>query len=87
MKRFLAAAGLLLSVGVIPVAAATPAQADIIDCVRYLEGKGYIVGPGVRSACSHDSWSTKGFCQARLMALGISNTSHVVEACNRATWE
>lgn len=87
MKRFVAVAGLLLSLGVVPVATATPAQADIIDYVRYLEGKGYVVGPGVRSACSHDAWGTEGFCQAKLVALGISNTNHIVAACNRATWE
>jgi hypothetical protein len=87
MKRFLAVAGLLLSAGGIPVAMATPAQADIIDCVRYLDGKGYVVGPGVRSACSHDTFGSSGFCQAKLRALGMTNTTHIVEACNRATWE
>jgi hypothetical protein len=84
IKRALTALGVAVAAGVVPMAMATPAQADQVSCVNYLRSKGYDIGPGVRSACNHDTWAGRPFCQAKLANLGITNTSHIIEACNRA---
>lgn len=84
IKRALAALSVTVAAGVVPMVMATPAQARPADCVNYLSSKGYLIGAGVRSACSHDTWATKPFCVAKLASLGITNGDHINEACNRA---
>ncbi|MFH8463610.1 hypothetical protein [Streptomyces sp. NPDC017991] len=84
LKRALTALGVAVAAGVVPMVMAVPAQADQVDCVNYLSSKGYTIGSGVRTACSYDTWATKPFCEAKLASLGITNTSHIIEACNRA---
>jgi hypothetical protein len=84
IKRALTALGVTVAAGVVPLAMATPAQADQVACIDYLRSKGYTIGSGVRSACSNDSWPSNPWCVAKLASLGITNTTHITEACRRA---
>ncbi|MEF2525109.1 hypothetical protein [Streptomyces sp. CS62] len=50
MVRILAATA---TAGLLPVLAASPAQASSADCTNYMSNVGYIVGPTVQEACSN----------------------------------
>lgn len=84
IKRALTALGVAVAAGVVPMMMATPAQADQVDCVNYLRSKNYVIGPGVRAACNFDTWTTKPFCVAKLVSLGITNQTHINVACDKA---
>lgn len=85
IQRVLAAACVTAAAVVIPVATAGPAQATPIQCMHYIESKGYIVGPNVRSACHFGDDFPMGFnnCMAAFTILGVKS-NHRLEACNRA---
>ncbi|MEV8395858.1 MULTISPECIES: hypothetical protein [unclassified Streptomyces] len=86
MKRALVAMAMTLGAVGVPLATATSAQATQSQCTNYLASKGYIVGGGVRSACSHGTFlgGAHPLCTAKLLELGITNGTHINEACKRA---
>ncbi|AIV36492.1 hypothetical protein NI25_25965 [Streptomyces sp. CCM_MD2014] len=51
LKRALAVAGLTAAGVAIPLATAAPASASVGQCTGVVSSHGYIVGPGVVSAC------------------------------------
>ncbi|GHH31307.1 hypothetical protein [Streptomyces rubradiris] len=59
LQRIAVASGLAVSVVVVPVAVAAPAQANTSQCVNYLYSKGYVIGPKVKKNCkkaASDFW-------------------------------
>ncbi|MEU0282285.1 hypothetical protein [Streptomyces sp. NPDC006195] len=86
MRRALVALAMTVGAVGIPLATATSAQATQSQCTSYLAGKGYLVGDGVRSACSHGTFlgGAHPLCTAKLISLGITNGTHINQACKRA---
>ncbi|CAL9444330.1 hypothetical protein [Streptomyces sp. enrichment culture] len=84
IRRAITALTVVAAAGVVPLMTAAPAQADQIDCVEYLRGKGYEIGPRVRAACDTDgSMGGTIWCNTSLIALGVRG-SHASAACSRA---
>lgn len=84
-RAVIALAMTVAAVGV-PLATATSAQATQSQCMNYLASRNYDVGEGVRSACSHGRLlgGAHPFCTAKLISLGMTNTTHISGACSRA---
>ncbi|WP_157878016.1 hypothetical protein [Streptomyces torulosus] len=83
-RRFLAVLSVVAAAGVMPVVTAGTAHADAFDCVEYLKGKGYRVGPVVTSACGYHS--VIGFnpvCIVKLQDVGVA-AGHANRACTLA---
>ncbi|GHG82089.1 hypothetical protein GCM10017674_03440 [Streptomyces gardneri] len=80
----LVAACIAAAAGILPVAAAAPAQATTIQCLTWLDFKGYIVGPKVRTACGYTSDVGWGFCVAGLVNAGVRQTD-AITACDLAS--
>jgi hypothetical protein len=84
IRRAITALTVVAAAGVVPLVTAAPAQADQIDCVNYLRGKGYDIGPRVRNACDNvESLADKITCQTSLIGIGV-RANHALEACVRA---
>jgi hypothetical protein len=89
-KRAFTAAGLLVALGVAPLATAAPASATTSQCTGILNSYGYRVGAKATEACG---WHHKtGFggivlanpnCLTGLVALGVKY-SHAETACEWA---
>ncbi|MFH8836467.1 hypothetical protein [Streptomyces sp. NPDC017868] len=83
IQRALVAACMTGAASILPVAAAAPAQASIIDCQNYLHYKGYLVGPKVTRGCGYGLYWEWTFCYANLVAAGVKQ-DHATTACNLA---
>ncbi|MER5941252.1 hypothetical protein ABT121_28475 [Streptomyces sp. NPDC001928] len=77
-SKLAAATGLVLAAGVLPVIFAAPAQATPYHCMKYLDDKGYRVGPKVEGACNLD----EGSCILELGKLHVAQAVKL-EACYR----
>ncbi|MFF1838206.1 hypothetical protein ACFVXE_28980 [Streptomyces sp. NPDC058231] len=69
-------------------ALASPASADEVGCVAYLNSIGATVGSGARAACilgQNANWKNFGLpkCIVKLEGLNVSG-AHATEACRRA---
>ncbi|MFJ6578119.1 MULTISPECIES: hypothetical protein [unclassified Streptomyces] len=83
IQRLLVTVAMAGAASILPVAAAAPAQASIIDCQNYLHYKGYRVGPKVTHACGyHVDWQFT-FCVAELVHAGVRQND-AMTACNLA---
>ncbi|MEU6976669.1 hypothetical protein [Streptomyces sp. NPDC046371] len=68
----------------LPVAAAAPAQASIIDCQQYLHDVGYKVGSKATQACDYGGSITHGgLCYPILVSIGVKSY-HATTACRLA---
>ncbi|ANP48526.1 hypothetical protein J2Z21_005784 [Streptomyces griseochromogenes] len=70
--------GLALAAGTLPLIFAGTAQASAFDCMKYLDSKGYRVGPKVEAACNLD----EGSCILELGKLHVAQPVKL-EACYR----
>ncbi|CAL2059508.1 hypothetical protein FSY75_24360 [Streptomyces sp. TR1341] len=85
-KSLLVAAGVFVAAGLIPLATATSASADQIDCMTYLKHRGYKVGMQVRWACDNKPvilGLPNPYCVDPLMKLGVK-FGYASEACKMA---
>ncbi|MBX9395123.1 hypothetical protein K4749_16350 [Streptomyces sp. TRM72054] len=89
MKHMVAAAGVVIAAGTLPILAASPASATQSACTNYVATHGYFAGPKVKAACAHgaiDAGVTKApnpACIVGLAKLDVAN-SVSVPACKRA---
>ncbi|QTD98535.1 hypothetical protein [Streptomyces cyanogenus] len=58
LKCTVAAAGVVVAAGALPVLAASPASATQGACTDYVAKHGYFAGPKVKEACSHGAIKT-----------------------------
>jgi len=54
-KRMVAAAGVVVAAGALPILVASPASATQSSCTNYVATHGYFAGPKVKEACSYDA--------------------------------
>lgn len=52
-QRLVAAAGVMVAAGALPILAASSASATQSACTNYVATHGYFAGPKVKAACSH----------------------------------
>lgn len=93
VSRVLAALGVAAAATLVPIATAAPASASASmysGCLNYVKSKGYVVGPKVYAACSHQAlntglgvWIHNPACLSGLVNIGVTSTV-AVEACKRA---
>ena len=88
--RALTAVGVTAAAILGPIAMAAPASALYSGCLNYVKARGYVVGPKVYNACSHEAWSTgigiwvaNPTCVSKLTALRVEGLTSM-EACKRA---
>lgn len=89
-KRMVAAAGVVVAAGALPILVASPASATQGDCSNYVATHGYRAGVKVKAACGNKAMPFPGgpaianpYCIYGLVALGVSN-GVADEACVRA---
>ncbi|MFC8274045.1 hypothetical protein ACFUJR_16240 [Streptomyces sp. NPDC057271] len=91
--RVLATLGVAAAATITPIAAAAPASAAASmysGCLNYVKSKGYVVGPKVYAACSHQAlntglgvWIHSPACLGGLVNIGVK-PAVAAEACTRA---
>ncbi|GLW45635.1 hypothetical protein Stsp02_12970 [Streptomyces sp. NBRC 14336] len=57
-KVVVAAAGVAVAAGTLPILAASPASATQAACTNYVATHGYFAGPKVKAACGHKAIDT-----------------------------
>lgn len=92
VTRALAAAGVAAAAVITPITMASPASASASmysGCLNYVKNSGYVVGPKVYAACSHEAWNTgigwmyNPTCFRDLVNIRV-NGAVAAEACKRA---
>ncbi|WP_454329414.1 hypothetical protein [Streptomyces glaucescens] len=84
-----AAAGVVVAAGTLPILAASPASATQSACTNYVATHGYFAGPKVKAACAYEATDTglgkfaNPLCVAGLAKLDVPG-SVSGPACKRA---
>ncbi|MFI8321070.1 hypothetical protein [Streptomyces sp. NPDC085529] len=87
--RLMTAAGVAVAAVAAQIALAAPASAMYTGCLNYLKGEGYVVGPKVYAACSHEAikvgfvWYPNSYCVQALTGISVGGSDALV-ACRRA---
>ena len=85
-KRILAAVGVVVAAGVVPLVTATEASATPSACVNYIGSHGYRVGPKVKAACNNAPYFhgiPNPACVVPLVQLRV-NPDYATTACKMA---
>ncbi|NXY95665.1 hypothetical protein HYE82_14950 [Streptomyces sp. BR123] len=84
-RRMMGILAATAAAGVLPVLAASPAQASYVDCTTYMSSLGYIVGPTVQDACSNgeNGFIGEQVCFNLLIQVGVK-WDDATEACSQA---
>ncbi|WP_251093368.1 hypothetical protein [Streptomyces sp. Caat 7-52] len=89
-KRMVAAAGVVVAAGALPILVASPASATQGACTNYVASHGYFAGAKVKAACGNPALFTgmmktpNPYCILGLEKIGVERRGVAQEACVRA---